>query len=128
MLTAGQANDAESKQLTDKLDDLAQAVDTDSTSFTTKLTAASNQALVTIYLLSTRVPNFPSNPAVQQLQSIARQHADLGVHVRPAARDPAYVGGNNVTLLKTIGSPYLVPASAGDGPCPRLISSRSPGW
>jgi hypothetical protein len=106
VLTAGQATDAESKQLTDKLDDLAQAVDTDSTSFTTKLTAASNQALVTINTLAVRVPNFPSNPAVQQLQSIARQHADLGVQFDPRNEILHYVGGNNVALrLKTVGSP-----------------------
>jgi len=83
VLTFGKATAAESKLLTDKLDDLAQSIDADSGTFTTKLTTASNQALATINTLSTRVESFIANDAVKQLQSIARAHSDLGPQFEP---------------------------------------------
>lgn len=90
VLVFGRATEAESKQLTDKLEDLADSIDADSTTFTTKLTAASNQALITMNLLSTRVENFAANDAVQQLQAIAREHAEAGVRFNPVSEITHY--------------------------------------
>lgn len=87
------ASDAEKTPLLAKLDDLAADLDADSTSFTLKLVAACNQALVTIASLFAPPgrAGLASNDAVKQLRALAQQHARLGVQFEAAREISSYI-------------------------------------
>jgi hypothetical protein len=92
------AEPAEKAPLLAKLDELNANLDADSTTFTLKLVAACNQALITINSLfappsRARLAN---NDAVKQLSALAQQHAQLGVLHEPIREIRSYAAANSV--------------------------------
>jgi hypothetical protein len=92
-LTLGKATPDQSKRITGRLDDLAASYGVDSTTFTYKLTAASNAALHVVQELAGAPGNaaFLTNDAVKSLIAIATKYATIGVQSNPSHEVSGYV-------------------------------------
>jgi hypothetical protein len=91
------ATDREKAPLLTKLDDVTANIDADTTTFTLKLVAACNQALITINTLFTPPARaaLANNDAVKQLRLLAQQHATMGVQFDPHREIAAYAAVNS---------------------------------